>query len=173
VCVGGAVTGRLRVLYTRHFRQWRRERLFLATLSFLVTIAVVRLITFLIHEDVGPFHDIWLRGRHIHHLVWGILLLLGTGYASLVHAGLREDNTNTGFGRVIAFVYGFAAALTLDEFALWLNLRDVYWDREGRESIEVLLIFASALAMGIEGARFFRAVFGETWDALLHRMKRQ
>jgi len=55
-------------------------------------------------------------------------------------------------------IYGMAAALTLDEFALWLNLRDVYWAREGRASIEAILLFCGLLSMGIYGAAFFRAI---------------
>jgi hypothetical protein len=54
--------------------------------------------------------------------------------------------------------YGVGAALTLDEFALWLNLRDVYWEREGRASLEALALFAAALAVAALGAGFFGAV---------------
>lgn len=55
-------------------------------------------------------------------------------------------------------LYGVAAALTLDEFALWLNLRDVYWQRQGRESYEALALFAGLLGVGIFGAPFLRAI---------------
>ena len=57
--------------------------------------------------------------------------------------------------------YGVGAALTLDEFALWLNLRDVYWEREGRESFEAMALFAAVLAIGIFGHPFFRGVARE------------
>ena len=67
---------------------------------------------------------------------------------------------------MIGVVYGFAAALTLDEFALWLNLRDVYWESEGRESIEAAMLFVALLALGIEGARFFRAAIREAAGTL-------
>jgi len=53
--------------------------------------------------------------------------------------------------------YGVGAALTLDEFALWLNLRDVYWEREGRESFEALALFAAALAVAAFGGPFLHA----------------
>jgi hypothetical protein len=55
-------------------------------------------------------------------------------------------------------LYGVAAALTLDEFALWLNLRDVYWEREGHESLEALGLFGSVLAVGILGGPFLRGI---------------
>jgi hypothetical protein len=59
-------------------------------------------------------------------------------------------------------LFGVAAALTLDEFALWLNLRDVYWEREGRESFEALALFGGLLAIGIFGRAFWRGVAAET-----------
>ena len=55
-------------------------------------------------------------------------------------------------------LYGIAAALTLDEFALWLNLRDVYWEREGRESIEAIAVFGGLLGLGIFGKSFFHGI---------------
>jgi hypothetical protein len=55
-------------------------------------------------------------------------------------------------------LYGAAAALILDEFALWLNLSDVYWQREGRESYEAMALFGGILAVGILGKPFFVAV---------------
>jgi hypothetical protein len=58
-------------------------------------------------------------------------------------------------------LYGVAAALILDEFALWLNLRDVYWQREGRESVEAMVIFASLLAMTQFGAPLFEGLVRE------------
>jgi len=58
-------------------------------------------------------------------------------------------------------LYGIAAALTLDEFALWLNLRDVYWEREGRESIEAMAVFGGLLGLGIFGKSFFHGIVKE------------
>lgn len=109
----------------------------------------------------GPFHDISMGGRHIHHLVWGILLLLLVGYAWLLQIGTGQGRGSRWCGRAMSFLYGLGAALTLDEFALWLNLRDVYWDREGRASIDAVLLFGSLLAIGIWGGRFFRALIKE------------
>lgn len=143
-----------------------RERLFWASLGFFVALAVVRGLTFLIHHHVGPFHDIQMRGRHIHHLVWGVMLLLLTGYGWLLEAGIGTSGSRTWAGRVMSMAYGVGAALTLDEFALWLNLRDVYWDREGRESFEALALFAAALGVAAFGAPFFRAVLRRTFNKI-------
>ena len=148
---------RLAAVYRQKFPETPRERLFWAALGFLVAIAVVRTLTFLIHNDIGPFHNVEMRGRHIHHLVWGILLLLVTGYGWLLEAGTGARGSRTWAGRVMSMAYGVGAALTLDEFALWLNLRDVYWEREGRESLEALALFAAALAVAALGGPFFRA----------------
>jgi len=65
----------------------RRERLFLAFLGFFVAAGVIRCITLAIDHDIGPFNNVTVRGRHIHHLVWGILLLLIVGYMWLVQIG--------------------------------------------------------------------------------------
>ena len=57
--------------------------------------------------------------------------------------------------------YGAASALTLDEFALWLNLEDVYWARQGRESVDAVVLFGAVLSMGLWGGPFFRALYRE------------
>lgn len=157
------VVGRsdLRSVYAAHFHETRRERLFLASLGFFVTIIVVRAITEAIHRDIGPFHDLSVRGLHIHHLVWGIILLVLVGYAWLVEFGTGAPSGLAWAGRLTSMLYGVAAALTLDEFALWLNLSDVYWERQGRESVEAIALFAGLLGMGIYGGAFFRGITRE------------
>ena len=153
--------GRLRDLYQERFPESRRERLFLASLGFFVTALVVRAITIAIHNNVGPFHDVFMHGRHIHHMVWGIVLLLTVGYCWLVQIGTGMANCMRIAGRLTSLLYGIAAALILDEFALWLNLRDVYWQREGRESYEALALFGSLLAVGAFGVPLFRGLARE------------
>ena len=139
-------------LYHLHFQDARRERLFLASVGFLVTFGIVRGVTHLIRAGVGPIRDLSSGTLHIHHLVWGILLLLLVGYAWLVEADKGW------FPKVAAIAYGVGAALTLDEFALWLNLQDVYWDKQGRESIDAIVIFGALLSVGVWGYPFLRAV---------------
>jgi hypothetical protein len=135
----------IRWLYHFHFQDERRERLFLASVGFLVTFAIVRAITHMIRAGVGPFHNVSSGTLHIHHLVWGILILLLVGYAWLIQPSSRWISHAT------ALAFGVGAALTLDEFALWLNLSDVYWAQQGRESIDAVVIFAALLTVGFWG----------------------
>jgi len=149
---------RLRKVYQHRFTESRRERLFLASVGFFTTVLLVRAITIAIHHDFGPFHDVSMHGRHIHHLVWGIILLLTVGYAWLTELGTGAISSSHWIGRLTSMLFGVAAALTLDEFALWLNLRDVYWEREGRESFEALALFGGLLAIGVFGRAFWRGI---------------
>jgi len=96
-----------------------------------------------------------IDGRHIHHLVWGILLLLAVGYCTLAEVGTGNSPASIFFSRLLSILYGVGAALTLDEFALWLNLQDVYWARQGRESIDAVILFGAILAAGAWGAPLF------------------
>lgn len=153
--------GRLRSLYAQQIAESRRERLFLASVGFFVTIVVVRGLTLAIHFGIGPFHDVSVHGRHIHHLVWGIILLLTVGYGWLLKVGTGALASNHWMGRLMSMLYGVAAALTLDEFALWLNLRDVYWQREGRESFEAIAFFAALLCIGIFGKPLIHGIVRE------------
>src|SRR5262249_59441950 len=75
---------RLRSVYKQHFVESRRERLFLAFLGFFIAAAVTRGITLAIHHDIGPFNNVTMRGRHIHHLVCRLLLLKKMVYIWLV-----------------------------------------------------------------------------------------
>lgn len=104
--------------------------------SFVVTFAVTRVITNLIRRGRGPFRDMSVGGVHIHHQVWGIFLLLGVGTVDLAY---RPGHP---WLEVLAVLFGVGAALTLDEFALWLRLDDVYWGPEGRRSVDAVLLAA-------------------------------
>jgi hypothetical protein len=98
------------------------RRLLLASVSFFITFLAVRLLVASITHHIGPFGYVEMGGRHIHHLVWGILLLLIVGYATLVEAGTDDTPLSILVSRLLSLGYGIGAALTLDEFALWLNL---------------------------------------------------
>src|ERR1700751_631688 len=132
-----------------------RRRLFLASVSFFLTFACVRGMVFCITHDIPPFHFILIKGRHIHHLVFGILILLAVGYGWLCDLGTGMGETSILASRLMSILYGMGAALTLDEFALWLNLKDVDWTKEGRSSIDAILLFGALLAIGTWVAPLF------------------
>lgn len=138
-----------------------QRRLFVASLGFFFTFGGVRALTFAIHNHIGPFHDVQMGGRHIHHLVWGILILLLVGYGWLIDVGTGNESSSVLMSRVMSVLYGAGAALTLDEFALWLNLRDVYWAKEGRVSVDAAVMFGTFLVSGLLGRRFLTALAKE------------
>jgi hypothetical protein len=142
-------------LIHEHIADRPRRRLFLASISFFLTFAIVRGMVFCIRHDIPPFHYIIMGGRHIHHLVPGILILLGVGYGWLCEFGTGSDTSSIFASRLMSLLYGVGAALTLDEFALWLNLKDVYFVRQGRSSIDAVILFGSLLAIGGWGEPFF------------------
>jgi hypothetical protein len=140
-----------------------QRRLFLASISFFITFLAVRLLVASITHHIGPFGYVEMAGRHIHHLVWGILLLLLTGYATLAEWGTSDTPQSILMSRTLSIGFGVGAALTLDEFALWLNLDAMaYWSKQGRESIDAVVLFGALLAIGAWGAPLFKRVFGTT-----------
>ncbi len=85
-------------------------------------------------------------GVHIHHLVFGIVLLMLAGFLEFA---LRPDSP---WLEILAAGFGIGAGLTLDEFALWLHLEDVYWAEEGRRSVDAIIvatIVAGAIVLGL------------------------
>ncbi|HEV3094543.1 MAG TPA: hypothetical protein VGY30_08525 [Solirubrobacteraceae bacterium] len=73
-------------------------------------------------------------GLHLHHLVWGIVLLMVSGFLNFV---LQPRSPGL---EILAALFGIGAGLTLDEFALWIHLEDVYWSKEGRSSIDAVVV---------------------------------
>lgn len=132
-----------------------RRRLFVASVSFFMTFAGVRAVVYGVTHQIPPFHFIDVGGRHIHHLVFGIIILLLVGYGWLWEVGSGSSDSSILVGRLMSILYGVGAALTLDEFALWLNLKDVYWSREGRSSFDAVILFGALLAIGAWGAPLF------------------
>ncbi len=141
----------VRALYDKHFCDRRKERQLFSTGAFFLTFAAVRGITHAIRAERGPFRNITPGGRHIHHMTFGIAGLLTVGYLWLLEIGVREDRRSS---RLTAIAYGSGAALTLDEFALWLNLEDDYWTKQGRESIDAIVLFGSLLSLSVIGRGF-------------------
>lgn len=135
----------LGALYRKHLSDPRQERLFLGNVGFVTTFTAVRCITHAIRAGRGPFRNIEPGGRHIHHMTFGILGLLATGYAWNAQVAIGTNPRRRWASRTSAVGFGAASALTLDEFALWLNLADDYWNKQGRESIDAVVIFGSLL----------------------------
>jgi hypothetical protein len=129
-----------------------RRRLFVASVSFFMTFAGVRAVVYGVLHQIPPFHFVEMGGRHIHHLVFGVIILLLVGYGWLCEVGSGSGESSIFVGRLMSILYGVGAALTLDEFALWLNLRDVYWAREGRSSFDAIILFGALLAASAWGA---------------------
>lgn len=112
-------------------------------IGFLVTYAVTRAITVRIRRrkasgevESGAIKDVHIGGVHVHHQVWGILLVLVVGLLTF------RFTPESPWIEVLATLFGVGAALALDEFALWLHLEDVYWSEEGKKSIDAVMIAA-------------------------------
>lgn len=118
-----------------------------ALLAFFVTFAVTRAITRRIRdkqarpaqtspqpEGGGGLSNLYIGGIHVHHQVFGILMVLLSGLLQFRYS------PDTPWAEVLAVIFGAGAALTLDEFALWLYLDDVYWGPQGRKSIDAIVL---------------------------------
>jgi hypothetical protein len=88
-------------------------------------------------------------GVHLHHLVWGICLMLGAGAL-----GFALFQRSPGL-EICAALFGVGAGFTVDEFALWVYLDDVYWAKEGRASIDAAVIAATVMLLALLGAQPF------------------
>ena len=109
-----------------------RRRMFLASVSFLLTFVGVRILVHRIVNHEGHFQWVVIHGTHIHHLVWGILILLLVGYGWLLDLGRSHSPLSIFFSRLMSVGFGVGAALTLDEFSIWLDLEpDAYWSDAG------------------------------------------
>jgi hypothetical protein len=161
---------RLVYLYDHHLVRTDREDRFLVWVAFTTTFAVVRFITHSIRDQRfrRVFHNVQGKGgTHIHHLVFGIIGLLIGGF---VLAGRHPRNA--WLRRLLAVIYGSSAALTIDEFALWLNLEDVYWAKQGRESVDAAIVTAALMGASVEGRGLFRAMAHDAAWLWWHAMRR-
>ncbi|MCW3015912.1 MAG: hypothetical protein JWO02_3004 [Solirubrobacterales bacterium] len=125
-----------------------RQAQFLFFVAFLVSFGFIRTSAHMIRAQVKWWPgNVEVGGTHIHHLVWGILLLLIFGWLGLALA------PGTPWREVSAVMFGIGAGLTLDEFALWLNLKDVYWEKQGRRSIDAVIVATALTGMTLVGLR--------------------
>lgn len=133
-------------LYDRAIVDTGRQPEFLFFVAFLVTFGFIRTSAHLIRAQVSWWPgNVEVGGTHIHHLVWGILLLLIAGYLGVVIAPPSP------WHEIFTVLFGVGTGLTLDEFALWLNLEDVYWSHQGRRSIDAVIVAATFTGMVLVG----------------------
>jgi len=133
-------------LYDRAIVDTGRQPEFLFFVAFLVTFAFIRTSAHLIRAQVRWWPgNVNVGGTHIHHLVWGICLLMVAGYVGVTIAPPSP------WHEIIAVLFGIGTGLALDEFALWLDLKDVYWSQQGRKSIDAVIVAATITGMVLVG----------------------
>jgi hypothetical protein len=130
-----------------------RQGVFLVLVGFVGSFAFIRMSTRMIRAEVSwwPGNIESESGLHVHHLVFGIITMMvaGTlGFAAFGHSPLTE---------ICAFFFGIGVGLTIDEFALWVYLEDVYWAEQGRSSIDATVIAAALIGLIVVGANPFEA----------------
>jgi hypothetical protein len=137
--------------YQTHIEAAGKEYHFLILISFLLSWGFIRGSAHMIRAQVSwwPGNVETKGGTHIHHLVWGILLLLVMGYL-----GISFD-IGSPWIELVAIGFGIGMGLTLDEFALWLNLQDVYWTEKGRQSIDAVVVATGLLLVALLGLQFW------------------
>jgi hypothetical protein len=129
----------------------RENALFNLLSSFVTSFSVARGITYLLRrrKAFGPFRNLQIGQRHIHHFVPGILLAFGAGAVAIL-----TDNEE--IEPRLALFFGTGMGLTLDESALLLELDDVYWSREGVLSVQITLAAMALISASVLGLRFLR-----------------
>jgi hypothetical protein len=122
-------------------------------MSFTATFGVTRAITYTLHrKGAGTSGGIVIHGRHIHHYNFGIALLAAVGAVAV------RGEERLRLHPVVSTAWGAGTALIVDELALLLDLRDVYWAQDGRKSVDVALTMISLVGMYLAGPEFWRAV---------------
>jgi hypothetical protein len=124
----------------------------LSWLAFTATFAGVRGVTYAIKDGKGPFRNLSLGGEHLHHYIWGIGLVSGVGGVAVHGDGQHRQHP------VVATAYGSGLALIVDEFALLLDLKDVYWAKQGRISVDLGIGGSSLAGTYFAAVPLFRAL---------------
>jgi hypothetical protein len=125
------------------------QAIFLVLVGFIGSFAFIRMSTRIIRsESVSwwPGNVESESGVHVHHLVFGIVTMMVAGTLTFVADG------RTPLTEIFALFFGIGVGLTIDEFALWVHLEDVYWEKEGRSSIDATVIAAAAMLLVVLGA---------------------
>lgn len=109
----------------------RKRSVLWSWLGFSATFATVRALTYSIRAGRGPFRNLSVGGEHLHHYMWGIGMVSTVGAIAVYGREHHRLHPATGV------TYGAGLALIVDEFALLLDLKDVYWARQGRISVDL------------------------------------
>jgi hypothetical protein len=127
----------------------RENSMFNLLTSFATTFILVRSVTYALRQRprVGPFRNLRVGRRHIHHFVPGIVIAFGSGAAAILTRDERLEPW-------LAVPFGVGMGLTLDESALLLELEDVYWSREGLLSVQITLAVMAMLGALALALRF-------------------
>jgi hypothetical protein len=142
------------------------ESLLNAAIAFTLTFGLLRGLTYAIKYRLVPWGDVVTGGVHLHHYVWGVALLLVVGMVSLIVDTPR-------YNPVLGILYGVGTALVIDEFALLLNLRDVYWTNEGRISIDLALTTIAVALVYFLAKAFWRRLGRELLRSLSCHLRRR
>ncbi|HEX2823445.1 MAG TPA: hypothetical protein VHO07_25285 [Streptosporangiaceae bacterium] len=124
----------------------------LSWLAFTTTFGAVRGITYAIKDGKGPFRNLSVGGAHLHHYMWGIGLIAGVG--GIAVRGEDKQRRHP----VVSLAYGTGLALIVDEFALLLDLQDVYWAKQGRISVDLGIGGSSLAGTYFAALPLFRAL---------------
>lgn len=132
--------------FNEHIVDTHKLPAFIYLVFFLGTFAFIRTSAHMIRAQVKWWPgNVEVGGTHIHHLVWGILLLMIAGWVGIVVAPEPPGR------EIVAAAFGIGTGLTLDEFALWLELKDVYWSADGRKSIDAVIVAGILASFGVLG----------------------
>ena len=109
-----------------------QQSVLLSWTAFTTTFVGLRALTHWIKDGHGPSGGgVSVGGQHFHHYNIGIAVLAVVGGIGLRGADRHRHHPAT------ALAYGSGTALIVDELALLLDLKDVYWAKQGRKSVDV------------------------------------
>jgi hypothetical protein len=152
-------------LWNEHILANNRQGVFLVLAGFILSFAFIRMSTRLMRSPKVPWWPgsvVSDSGVHLHHLVFGIVTMMIAGTLGFAALG------NSPWAEICGFLFGVGAGLTIDEFALWVYLDDVYWAEEGRSSIDATVIAAAAMALVVLGVNpLDTGTESEGWLALV------
>jgi hypothetical protein len=137
-------------IFGNHTLRSGRGGAFVVLVAFLLSFLAIRTSARLTRSVSWWPGGVQSGGVHLHHLVWGICMLLVSGFVAFAAAPLRAP-----WWHIDAIVFGIGAGFTLDEFALWVHLKDVYWTEEGRSSVDAVVVAVAAAGLVVLGTRPF------------------